>query len=288
MDTIEELSAHHKKLIGTIRDLVERSKEDPADTSLLLTYCNEYLISHAEAEEVTLYTADDDRDFADQLIREHKEIKQSLDVIDASFAGGRDHDLAREADAFIVLLNKHFEEEENVLMPKIRMKMPEGELEALIAEAHEIESEKNKADLWSLFENDHRRIDLNISRACSSAGNTPEFMRFYAKIRTQLFKHIELEENELFPVFSTYATPEQTGPVKVMIMEHAEIKSYISTPDGLADPQELLHDIEELAGKLAVHNKKEELILYPLINRSIPRGQRFEVFRKCYEELKGV
>lgn len=288
MNTLDRLSAHHKELIGTIRDLVERAKADTADTSLLLTYCNEYLISHAEAEEVTFYTADDDADFANRLIREHKEIKQSLDAIDASFTGGASQELAREAKAFMTLLDRHFEEEENNLMPRLKAKMPEQELEALIAEAHQIEAEKNKGDLWSLFENDHRRIDMNLARVRGSEGNPEAMNELYSKARAQLLKHIELEEGELFPAFGAHASPEQMGPVRVMIAEHKEMTPLIPAPGELADPKKLLDNLGALTGKLAVHNKKEELILYPLVNRSIPRGERFEIFKKCYGELVKV
>lgn len=288
MDPIDKLHAHHQKLIGKIRELAERAEKDAADASLLLSYCNEYLVSHAEAEEVTLYTADDDAQFVNRMIREHKEIKQSLDAIDASFGAGKPEDVSRESNLFIDLLNKHFEQEEEVLLPRIGGKVSSGELEALIIEAHEIEAEKKKADLWSLFENDHRRIDLNMAGLRRTAPDREEMTRYYSKASAQLLEHIELEENELFPAFGRHATPQQRGPVQVMIAEHRDITSYILKPGEPEDGETLLQKAEALTGKLAVHNKKEELILYPLINRTIPRGERYEVFRKCLEEMEKV
>lgn len=288
MNPIDKLHTHHQKLVGKIRELAERAGKDAADASLLLSYCNEFLVSHAEAEEVTLYTADDDANFVNGLIREHKEIKQSLDAIDASFGAGKPEDVSRESDMFIELLNKHFEQEEKVLLPRIGGKISTADLEALINEAHEIEAEKKKADLWSLFENDHRRIDLNMAGFRRSAGNREEMLAYYAKAGRQLLKHIELEEADLFPAFSRHASPQQRSPLQVMIAEHREITSYISNPGAPAGEQALFREVEALTGKLAVHNKKEEIMLYPMINRSIPRGERYDLFRKCLEQMEKV
>ncbi len=285
MTPTEKLHAHHEKLIGTIRALAERMKVDPADASLLVSYCEEYLVSHAEAEEVTLYTADDDTDFVNHMIHEHKEIKHSLDVVGTSFGRGDLNALDSESRNFMALLEKHFNEEENTLMPRISAKISQQELQALIDEAHQIEAEKKKADVWSLFENDHKRIDLNITLARNSRGDIEKAKLFYSKVKRQLLKHIELEETVLFPAFGEQASDNQMGPVHVMIEEHREITSLIRIPDGRVGEKALLENIDALAAKLAVHNKKEELILYPLINRTLPRADREKVFKECFEGL---
>ncbi len=288
MKPVEKLHAHHEKLINTIRSLANRAKEDPADASLLLSYCNEFLVSHAEAEEVTLYTADDDANFVNNMLHEHKEIKHSLDVIDAAFSRGDSPAVVSEVNNFMALLNKHFSEEENTLMPRISKKISEQELESLIEEAHQIEAEKKKADVWSLFEYDHKRIDLNISQMQNSKGNVDKIKKCYSKIRSQLLKHIELEETLLFTSFGEHATLDQMGPVQVMIAEHREIASYISTPADRLDEAALSGNLQGLVSKLAVHNKKEELILYPMINRTLPRREREKVFKESFEELTKV
>ncbi len=288
MTPTEKLHAHHEKLIGTIRALAARTKEDPADASLLISYCSEYLVSHAEAEEVTLYASDDDAEFVNNMIREHKDIRHSLDVIDSSFSSGDSDTLIKEVNTFIELLNKHFDEEENVLMPRLSGKISQQELESLITDAHQIEAEKKKADLWALFESDHKRIDMNITRLRNSAGESGKIEGHYSKARKQLLKHIEMEETILFAAFGEHASPGQMGPVQVMIAEHREITSLISKPPESVDERTLPAQIDLLIERLAVHNKKEELILYPLINRTLPRADRDKVFRECYEGLSMV
>ena len=288
MTPTEKLHIHHEKLIGTIRDLAERTKSDNAEASLLITFCSEYLISHAEAEEVTLYKADTDAAFVESMIHEHREIKDVLEAIGSAYGKGDSAGIVSETQEFITLLNKHFGEEENVLMPKLTKKLSQEELEGLIQEAHQIEAEKKKSDLWSLFEYDHKRIDFNISRLRKSAGSPDAAKSVYSKVRAQLLKHIELEEAVLFPAFGEHAAPGQTGPVQVMIAEHREITSILVTAGDSLDQTLLGSNIDALIGKLAMHNKKEEIILYPLINRTLRPPERVKIFKECFDGMAAV
>ena len=110
-------------------------------------------------------------------------------------------------------------------------------------------------------------------------------MQRYSKVRSQLLKHIELEETVLFAAFAEVAAQGQMGPVQVMIAEHREITSLISPPADSLDEGTLASNVNALIGKLAVHNKKEEMILYPLINRTLPRNVRDKLFKECFDEL---
>ena len=288
MTPAEKLHIHHEKLIGTIRDLAERTKSDNAEASLLITFCSEYLVSHAEAEEVTLYKADTDSDFVDNMVREHREIRDTLEAIGSAYGKSDSAGINSETERFVTSLNKHFGEEENTLMPRLSRRLTQEELETLIEDAHQIEAEKKKSDLWSLFEQDHKRIDFNISRLRKSAGNTGVAQSLFSKVKAQLLKHIELEETVLFPAFGEHAAPGQTGPVQVMIAEHREITSVLVTAgDSVGDKSLGLH-IDTLIGKLAVHNKKEELILYPMINRTLPASDRARIFKECFQGVASV
>ncbi len=288
MGPLEKLHTHHEKLINTIKSLAERAIADPADTSLLLAYCNEYLVSHAEAEEVTLYTAENDAEFINSMIHEHKDIKHSLDVIDAAFSRGEGETLTTEIRNFFAVLIRHFNEEEEKLIPRISTKISEQEMESLISEAHVIESERKKSDVWSLFEYDHKRIDLNISRLRNSVVGSGETSERYRKMRTQLLTHIELEETVLFPAFAEITSPDHLGPVNVMIQEHQVITSYLPSPADREANAKALETLVDLIGRLAVHNKKEELILYPMINRELPRAEKERVFKECLNKFMTV
>ncbi len=283
MTPTEKLHVHHEKLIGTIRNLVERTKSDPADASLLVSFCSEHLVAHAEAEEVTLYRADTDTEFVEKMTHEHREIRDSLEAIGSATGRGDSAGIISQTGNFIAILERHFGEEENTLMPKLSKMLAPEELEALIKEAHEIETEKKKSDVWLLFEQDHKRIDINISRLAKTEGDKESSRSLYAKVRAQLFKHIELEETVLFPMFGEYAAPGQAGPVQVMIAEHREITSLLVTAGDSLDEESFAGHLGSLVGKLAVHNKKEELILYPLIKRTLPPAERAKAFKECFE-----
>ncbi|MGC8594663.1 MAG: hemerythrin domain-containing protein [Candidatus Kryptoniota bacterium] len=288
MNAFELLHKHHQELMRDLQLYVDRVVQDAADASLLLSYSNEYLISHAEAEEILLYSADEDKDFINGLIREHKEIKQGIDVIDGAFSRGDVEHVVTEAKYFMELLLKHFGVEENQLLPHLREKLSDEDFQKLIEESHAVEFEKRRSDVWSLYEYDHKRIDLNLSRLKREDLDTDRAVRLYAKLRAQLLTHIELEESVLFPAFIDIAPPEQHGPIQVMIDEHRVITSYISAPSEKLDIRVFLDGIDNLGGKLATHNKKEELILYPMINRSLPKKHKIEVFRESFKKFVQV
>lgn len=288
MNAFEMLHRHHQELIRDIQLYVDRVIRDAADASLLLSYSNEYLISHAEAEEILLYSADEDKDFINSLIREHKEIKQGIDVIDSAFSKSEVEEVEKEAKYFMDLLLKHFGVEENQLLPHLRDKLSDEEFQKLIEESHAVESEKKRSDVWSLYEYDHKRIDLNLSRLKRERDNLDKAVSLYVKLRAQLLTHIELEESVLFPAFMDVAPPEQYGPIQVMNDEHRVITSYISIPPEKFNLKIFMDDIDNLVGKLATHNKKEELILYPLINRSLPKKRKAEVFQESFRKFAQV
>ncbi len=288
MNPAEKLHVHHEKLIGTIRDLAERTKFDAAEASLLIEFCEEYLISHAEAEEDTLYKADTDTDFVENMIREHREITNAIEALGSAYARGDSTGLVSETNRFMALLNGHFDEEENTLMPHLSERLTQQELESIIEEAHRIEAEKKTSDLRALFGQDHKRIDFNIARLRSDSTNPKDAELLYSKVRAQLLKHIELEETVLFPAFGENARPGQTGPVQVMIAEHQEITSILSTMGDSLGGEGLQENIEAMISRLAVHNKKEELILYPMINRALAASGRVKIFKECYEGFASV
>jgi hemerythrin-like domain-containing protein len=286
MNPSEKLHAHHEKLIGTINSLADRARKIPSDVSLLLSYCRQYLVPHAEGEEVTLYAACDDAEFVKKMVDEHKELKECLDTVGEAFTKGEAQATISGIDSFMDLLNKHFQEEENVLMPRLNEKLSQQELESIIERAHDIEKEKKTSDVRALFEYDHKRIDLNISALRTEKGETVKTL--YSKMRNQLLKHIELEEVVLFPAFIDTASPNQKGPVQVMIAEHREITSCISTPADRLDMTTLPDDLQKLVGLLAVHNKKEEIILYPMINRTLDGKKREEVYGESLKKFMEV
>lgn len=285
MSPLEKLHAHHEELIGTIKSLADRARKTPSDVSLLLSYCHEYLIPHAEGEEATFYAACDDADFVKNLVHEHRELKQRLNVIDVAFSRGDLQAIISGIDNFMDLLGKHFEDEENTLIPRLSAKLSQEEIESLIQEAHSIETGKRISDVRALLEYDHRRIELNISALQGAKDNEATAKSIYSKIRAQLIRHIELEEKLLFPAFINHPASDQVGPIHAVITEHREITSYISIPVDQLDMSMLSNNLQKLSVILAVHHRKEETVVYPLINSTLHREKREKVYKDCFEKL---
>ncbi len=84
--------------------------------------------------------------------------------------------------------------------------------------------------------------------------------------------HFSVEEEALFPALE-HATPQAQGPIRVMTMEHIQMRHMIR---GLAmaveqsSKDEALGLSETLLMTMQQHNMKEENILYPMADRCVP------------------
>jgi uncharacterized protein (DUF2249 family)/hemerythrin-like domain-containing protein len=123
----------------------------------------------------------------------------------------------------------------------------------------------NEALAW-----DHDRLDALCSRAFSerAAGRFEAARAAWAEFAGGLRRHIGCEERVLFPVFEA-RTGVEIGPTTVMRAEHRQIEmllegvgAAIAAPGPAAET--LRADLHEL---LAGHNEKEEMVLYPGIDK---------------------
>jgi len=99
------------------------------------------------------------------------------------------------------------------------------------------------------------------------------FTQFDAGLRA----HIEWEEDILFPAFEEVTGMQDVGPTAVMRVEHQQIKqllrgilAQIGTPDAVTTAK-------SLAALLKSHNEKEETVLYPWLDQSLPETQRVDL-----------
>lgn len=128
------------------------------------------------------------------------------------------------------------------------------------------------------LEADHRRLDAilpEVERLVAD-GAYPDAAARFAEFTSGLDRHIELEEQILFPTFES-ATGSSSGPTQVMRMEHVEIRNWMRlATDALArhDADVLFQEVEALRQTLSGHNMKEEHILYPMTDRAMGDEQR--------------
>ena len=123
------------------------------------------------------------------------------------------------------------------------------------------------------LQDDHARIDalLENVQELASEGAFSEAQQHFAGFVSGLARHIEVEENLLFPTFETL-TGMTMGPTVVMRREHEELRRlWESVEETLAhgDADTFKDAIASLLGLLGAHNQKEERMLYPMTDRAL-------------------
>ncbi len=115
---------------------------------------------------------------------------------------------------------------------------------------------------------DHRQCDQRLA-AAEEAVSGEEWEtagREFSGFREALERHIDMEEDILFPEFEQ-RTGLTGGPTMVMRSEHEEIRRLLEQLQmalEASDPDAYLGTSETLMVMLQQHNMKEENMLYPM------------------------
>lgn len=121
----------------------------------------------------------------------------------------------------------------------------------------------------AFFENDHREIDELLERTdFASPSALADFTAFDARLE----RHILWEEEILFPAAAAKAPPLAMGPIRVMKLEHQNIREHkaavltaLSAGDGASAKARADAMLDVLKG----HNVKEERMLYPACDQAL-------------------
>jgi len=96
----------------------------------------------------------------------------------------------------------------------------------------------------------------------------------WSQFASELEKHFTREESILFPEFESQ-TGMVGGPTQMMRMEHEQMRSLVSEINKASssqDKEQFLALSETLMITMQQHNMKEEQILYPMTDQSLPNG----------------
>ena len=131
----------------------------------------------------------------------------------------------------------------------------------------------------SFFEEDHDRLDALFTRfltlKCEEPGEAIELLR---KFTDGLLRHIEWEEQILFPLFEANVG-HSGGPTEVMRLEHSQIKQLLERiRQDITSGTDSAEYEQRLLSVLGEHNWKEENILYPAMDNQLTSRQLAEVF----------
>lgn len=123
------------------------------------------------------------------------------------------------------------------------------------------------------LERDHKRLDAIVARVQEllAAGSFPDASERFAEFTCGLGRHIDAEEQVLFPAFEELTGMTSGGPTFVMRGEHVEIRRLMDAATGAlrgADAAEAEETLHGLVAILGTHNMKEERMLYPMADRA--------------------
>ncbi len=120
----------------------------------------------------------------------------------------------------------------------------------------------------------HKECDEQFARAEESVanGDWEQGVELWNEFASELEKHFSREETILFPEFET-VTGMTGGPTQMMRMEHEQMRALVNEVNKAAenkDKDQFLALTETLMVTMQQHNMKEEQILYPMTDQSIP------------------
>ncbi len=127
----------------------------------------------------------------------------------------------------------------------------------------------NNTFVSEYLSSDHRRLDLilnSLIKALKENKSLELSQSLFYLFKSGLLRHIHWEESVLFPIFEGETKMTQ-GPTMVMKTEHAQMNAVLSSIEETLDNSIDLEKIIALGNCLNAHNKKEESILYPAIDR---------------------
>lgn len=127
--------------------------------------------------------------------------------------------------------------------------------------------------LASALEREHRQIDEGVESFVADASSSRALEQLSRAIAA-LRRHIYLEEEVLFPALRGDVESGLMAPIFVMLREHARLWSTMDELEHEAAAASASPDVMHLCHQLLVqlqhHNLKEERILYPEADRSLP------------------
>lgn len=143
-----------------------------------------------------------------------------------------------------------------------------------------------KETISEYYEADHDRLD-ELFKQFQQLKRTdyPKAKTFFKEFKNGLQRHIVWEEEILFPIFEQKTGMIGSGPTEVMRAEHRQIGQHLEAIHDKVRVQDPDSDAEEqaLLDVLSMHNRKEEQILYPAIDRSLQDKERIGVFQSMNE-----
>jgi len=125
---------------------------------------------------------------------------------------------------------------------------------------------KRSEELAPLSRDHHQGLFAALKLKRGAPDAREHFLTFWETAR----RHFAVEEEVLLPAFARHAPPDHEAVVRVLV-EHVDLRRRA---------QDLARgdtDMEELGRRLEAHIRHEENVLFPLIERTLPRDALVEL-----------
>ena len=144
--------------------------------------------------------------------------------------------------------------------------------------------------LHAFFQADHRRCDalwVQVEEAVD-AGDAAGIERTWHAFEQALRRHLDMEEETLFPAFEAASGMTGGGPTFVMRHEHRQMRGVLdlmAEAVRAGDPDDLLGQGDTLHLLAQQHNTKEEGVLYPMAEQLL-HGEWLALFEQLRTYLE--
>lgn len=140
---------------------------------------------------------------------------------------------------------------------------------------------------------DHATCDAAFERAAGAARDAdwPKLQSESEAFLAHIARHIQLEEELLFPAFEEGSAMSAGGPTETMRSEHTRMQPlFAQMRDAAAakDAARYLDASQALREILQQHNMKEEQMMYPMLDQSLGARDAAAMVEKCREALDAL
>jgi iron-sulfur cluster repair protein YtfE (RIC family) len=149
---------------------------------------------------------------------------------------------------------------------------------------------RDTGTISGFFQHDHERLDALLqSFQTLKPQNVSKAKEVFTQFKSGLERHIQWEENLLFPLWEEKTGMSDGGPTFVMRHEHRRIEEQLQAIDRnvAAEHADDAQSEQALLALLTAHNLKEERVLYPAIDQVTTAEECRNILRKIQELPEG-
>lgn len=133
---------------------------------------------------------------------------------------------------------------------------------------------------------DHAKLDQLWAEFMAETHSAQNAARLFQQFSDHIVKHMDLEDNVLFPLFDKHTGLEGgIGPTALVRRDHANILKLMETVKKTAatkDINKIQYASNHLQRALNAHRERENQMQYPVLDNVVNDGKWFEILKRIY------